>query len=39
MTRIFQGSKEPLFGRADHRLNLQPLKPSFIAELLTDEQR
>jgi AAA+ ATPase superfamily predicted ATPase len=39
MTRIFQDSKEPLFGRADHRLNLQPLKPSYIAELLTDQQR
>ena len=39
MTRIFQDSKEPLFGRADHRLNLQPLKPSYIAELLNDQQR
>jgi len=26
MTKIFQDSKEPLFGRADNRLNLQPLK-------------
>lgn len=39
MTRIFQNSKEPLFGRADHRLNLQPLKPVYIAELLSDQQR
>ena len=39
MTRIFQDSKEPLFGRAYHRLNLQPLKPSYIAELLHDQQR
>ena len=39
MTRIFQDSKEPLFGRADHRINLQPLKPSYIAELLHDQQR
>nr|CAA6803182.1 MAG: archaeal ATPase, fused to C-terminal DUF234 domain [uncultured Thiotrichaceae bacterium] len=39
MTRIFQDSKEPLFGRADHRLNLRPLKVSYIAELLTDQQR
>ncbi|MGB0848292.1 MAG: AAA family ATPase, partial [Thiolinea sp.] len=39
MTRIFQDSKEPLFGRADHRLNLQPLKPAYIAELLADQQR
>jgi AAA+ ATPase superfamily predicted ATPase len=39
MTKIFQDSKEPLFGRADNRLNLQPLKPSYIAELLQDQQR
>lgn len=39
MTRIFQDSKEPLFGRADHRLNLQPLKSSYIAELLMNQQR
>ena len=37
MTRIFQDNKEPLFGRADNRLNLQPLKPSYIAELLKDQ--
>ncbi len=39
MTKIFQDSKEPLFGRADNRLNLQPLKPLYIAELLQDQQR
>jgi len=39
MTKIFQDSKEPLFGRADNRLNLQPLKPLYIAELLKDQQR
>lgn len=39
MTRIFQDSKEPLFGRADHRLNLKPLKPAYIAELLIDQER
>ena len=39
MTKIFQNSKEPLFGRADNRLNLQPLKPLYIAELLQDQQR
>ncbi len=38
MTKIFQDSKEPLFGRADNRLNLQPLKPLYIAELLKDQQ-
>lgn len=39
MTRLFQDSKEPLFGRADHRINLQPLKPAYIAELLRDDGR
>ncbi len=39
MTKIFQDSKEPLFGRADNRLNLQPLKPRYIAALLQDQQR
>ena len=39
MTRLFQDSKEPLFGRADHRINLQPLKPTYIAELLQDTGR
>ena len=39
MTKIFQDSKEPLFGRADNRLNLQPLKPLYIAELLKDQNR
>ncbi|GAA4649270.1 ATP-binding protein [Kistimonas scapharcae] len=39
MTRIFQDQREPLFGRADHRINLQPLKPRYIAELLKDTDR
>ncbi len=39
MTKIFQDSKEPLFGRADNRLNLQPLSPIYIAEMLKDQQR
>ncbi len=39
MTKIFQDSKEPLFGRADNRLNLQPLKLLYIAELLKDQDR
>ena len=39
MTKIFQDSKEPLFGRADNRLNLQPLKPLYLAKLLQDQQR
>lgn len=39
MTRLFQDSKEPLFGRADHRISLQPLKPAYITELLRDDGR
>lgn len=39
MTRLFQNSKEPLLGRADHRINLQPLKPAYIAALLKDTGR
>lgn len=39
MTRLFQDSKEPLFGRADHRINLQPLKPAHISEMLQDQNR
>jgi hypothetical protein len=39
MTKLFQDSKEPLFGRADHRINLQPLKPAYLAELLHDSGR
>ncbi|WML92172.1 ATP-binding protein [Thiothrix lacustris] len=39
MTRLFQNSREPLFGRADHRINLQPLKPAYLSELLHDQQR
>lgn len=39
MTRLFQDSREPLFGRADHRINLQALKPTWIAALLQDQQR
>lgn len=39
MTHLFQNSKEPLFGRADNRINLQPLRTQFIAELLHDQKR
>ncbi|MGI2029708.1 hypothetical protein [Endozoicomonas acroporae] len=36
---MFQNSKEPLFGRADDRIHLQPLRTRFIAELLHDQKR
>ena len=39
MTRLFQDSREPLFGRADNRINLQPLRTQYISELLTDQKR
>lgn len=39
MTHLFQNSKQPLFGRADHRINLQPLKPSFIKMMMEDQAR
>lgn len=39
MTSLFQDSREPLFGRADNRINLQPLRVQYIAELLRDQNR
>ncbi len=39
MTRLFQNSREPLFGRADTRINLQPLAPLYISEILRDTKR
>ena len=39
MTRLFQNSREPLFGRADNRIHLKPLRPGYIAELLRDQGR
>ncbi|MTI12230.1 AAA family ATPase [Sansalvadorimonas verongulae] len=39
MTRLFQDRREPLFGRADNRINLQPLRPCYLAELLSDRDQ
>ncbi len=36
MTRIFEHSKEPLFGRADNKIFLKPLKTKYLSEFLTD---
>jgi len=36
MNKIFQDSKEPLFGRADRILNLRPFSISTIKEVLSD---
>lgn len=34
--KIFLGEREPLFGRLDYRLHLQPLKIKVLKEILTD---
>lgn len=36
MTRIFEHSKEPLFGRADQKIYLHPLKNRYLNEFLKD---
>ena len=36
MTKLFQDDDEPLFGRADRRINLRPLKPSYLKEIMQD---
>lgn len=36
MTRLFEHSKEPLFGRADQKIHLQPLKTRSLSEFLLD---
>ncbi len=36
MQKIFEGAKEPLFGRATSRIYLEPLDPDVIAEILSD---
>ena len=36
MHKIFEGKKEPLFGRATARLFIEPLEPDVIAEILAD---
>jgi AAA+ ATPase superfamily predicted ATPase len=36
MQRIFEGKKEPLFGRATARIHLEPLEPEAVAEILAD---
>lgn len=36
MTKIFTDAKEPLFGRADYTINLQPFNASTLKEILSD---
>lgn len=36
MTKIFEGQKEPLFGRVTHKMNVRPFTPSVIKKILAD---
>lgn len=36
MTKIFQDSKEPLFGRCTHHIHLKPFTPSVVKKILAD---
>lgn len=38
MREIFEGAKEPLFGRVTARLYVEPLIPDVVAEILADHQ-
>jgi AAA+ ATPase superfamily predicted ATPase len=38
MTRIFEHSKEPLFGRVDQKIHLKPLQTDYLREFLIDNQ-
>jgi len=38
MKKIFENSKEPLFGRADERVYLKPFNSHIIKEILTDHE-
>ncbi|WP_019274898.1 ATP-binding protein [Vibrio coralliilyticus] len=39
MTTIFKGKDEPLFNRDDRFFNIQPLKPSYLAEVMKDHDQ
>ena len=36
MKKIYENNKEPLFGRADFKIDLKPFKPSVLKEILED---
>lgn len=38
MTKLFKGDKQPLLNRDDHFFKIQPLSPSYIREILQDNQ-
>jgi AAA+ ATPase superfamily predicted ATPase len=39
MKNIFEDSKEPLFGRADFKIDLKPFKPSVLKSMLAEKGR
>lgn len=39
MKKIFENAKEPLFGRANERIHLQPFSVEVIKEIVTDHRR
>ena len=39
MKKIFENNSEPLFGRADFKINLKPLKVSVLREVLLDNNK
>lgn len=39
MTKIFKGKDEPLFNRDDRFFNIQPLQPSYLAEVMKDHDQ
>lgn len=38
MCKLFEGSKQPLFGRADRKIHLKPLSPLVIKNILVDKK-
>ena len=39
MTKIFKGDKQPLLNRDDHFFKIPPLSPTFIKQVMVDENR
>jgi AAA+ ATPase superfamily predicted ATPase len=39
MCKLFEDHKEPLFGRADHKILLKALQPQYLRQILVDEKK
>lgn len=39
MKKIYEDQKEPLFGRADYKINLKPLKVNILKQILTEQNQ